>query len=127
MGAIFANRSPSYGEHGPGPGLERSEDDRRLGFVPMAQVGQCDEDTDMGCRERPDSTDQPLRSNGVQQMNTTTQTADRLEYLRGELRAERISYGELAELQALAPHIPPDDVELLEAAGVPEFPEGEHA
>jgi hypothetical protein len=46
--------------------------------------------------------------------------AARLEYLRTELRAERISYGELAELQDLAPHIAPDDVELLEAAGVPE-------
>lgn len=48
---------------------------------------------------------------------------ERLEYLRGELRAERISYGELAELQGLAEHIEPGDVELLEAAGVPEFPE----
>lgn len=47
--------------------------------------------------------------------------ADKLEYLRGELRAERISYGELAELQCLAAHIDPGDVELLEAAGVPEF------
>lgn len=46
--------------------------------------------------------------------------AKRLEYLRGELRAERISYGELAELQELAGHIAPGDVELLEAAGVPE-------
>lgn len=45
---------------------------------------------------------------------------ERLEYLRGELRAERISYEELAELQDLAPHIDPSDVELLEAAGVPE-------
>ncbi len=45
----------------------------------------------------------------------------RLEYLRGELRAERISYGELAELQGLADQIDPSDVELLEAAGVPEF------
>jgi hypothetical protein len=44
----------------------------------------------------------------------------RLEYLRGELRAERISYGELHELQSLAAHIDPGDVELLEAAGVPE-------
>ena len=44
----------------------------------------------------------------------------RLEYLRGELRAERISWGELAELQDLAEYIDPDDVELLEAAGVPE-------
>jgi hypothetical protein len=46
--------------------------------------------------------------------------ADRLEYLRAELRAERLSWGELAELQSLAPHIAADDVELLEAAGVPE-------
>ena len=45
----------------------------------------------------------------------------RLEYLRKELRAHRISYGELAELQSLIPHIDPDDVELLEAAGVEEF------
>lgn len=45
---------------------------------------------------------------------------DRLEYLRGELRAERISYGELHELQSLAKYIPAGDVELLEAAGVPE-------
>jgi len=45
---------------------------------------------------------------------------DRLEYLRGELRAKRISYSELHELQSLASHIEPGDVELLEAAGVPE-------
>lgn len=54
-------------------------------------------------------------------MDTSIQA--RLEYLRGELRAERISYGELAELQGLAEHIDPGDVELLEAAGVPEFPD----
>lgn len=47
----------------------------------------------------------------------------RLEYIRGELRAERISYDELAELQSLAAYIDSGDVELLEAAGVPEFPE----
>lgn len=46
--------------------------------------------------------------------------ARRLEYLRGELRAERISYGELAELEWLAVYIPSSDTELLEAAGVPE-------
>ena len=46
----------------------------------------------------------------------------RLEELRAELRAERISWGELAELQGLAAHIEPDDLELLEAAGVPESP-----
>mgnify|MGYP001598964393 CR=1 FL=1 len=43
----------------------------------------------------------------------------RLEYLRQQLRNENISYGELAELQSLASHIDPSDVELLEAAGVP--------
>ena len=47
--------------------------------------------------------------------------AQRLEELRVELRAERMSYGELAELQSLAEYIDPGDVELLEAAGVPEF------
>jgi hypothetical protein len=49
--------------------------------------------------------------------------AERLEYLRGEIRAERISWGELAELQALAAHIESSDTELLEWAGVPEFPD----
>lgn len=49
------------------------------------------------------------------------QTKDRLEYLRGEIRAERISWGEIAELQSLADEIDADDVELLQWAGVPEF------
>ena len=44
----------------------------------------------------------------------------RLEYLRKEIEAERISYGEIAELQDLAAHIEPGDVLLLEWAGVPE-------
>lgn len=43
----------------------------------------------------------------------------RLEYLRGCVRAERMSWGELHELQSLAPFIDRSDVELLEAAGVP--------
>lgn len=51
------------------------------------------------------------------------ETRGRLEYLRGELRAERISYSELSELQGLVEHIEAGDVELLEAAGVPEFDE----
>lgn len=54
-------------------------------------------------------------------MQTTTKKIKaRLEYLRRELRGERISYGELAELADLKDHIEPGDVELLEAAGVPE-------
>ncbi len=44
----------------------------------------------------------------------------RLEYLRSQLDAECISWGELAELQSLADHIEPGDVQLAEAAGIPE-------
>lgn len=44
----------------------------------------------------------------------------RLEYLRGEIEEERISYGEIAELQGLAKYIKDDDTLLLEWAGVPE-------
>ncbi len=46
--------------------------------------------------------------------------AEYLEHLRGEVRAGRISWGELADLQGMAELIDPDDVELLEWAGVPE-------
>lgn len=45
---------------------------------------------------------------------------DRLEYLRGQIRAESISYGEIAELQSLADYIDAGDVELRQWAGVPE-------
>lgn len=45
---------------------------------------------------------------------------EHLEYLRNEILAERISYGEIAELQSLKDHIKKDDVLLLEWAGVPE-------
>lgn len=44
----------------------------------------------------------------------------KLDALRASLRDENISYGELHELQNMVQHIAPDDVELLEAAGVPE-------
>ena len=44
----------------------------------------------------------------------------RLEYPRGEIKKERISYGEIAELQSLAKHINPSDVVLLEWTGIPE-------
>jgi hypothetical protein len=46
--------------------------------------------------------------------------AERLEHLRSQLHAESISTGELIELQNLVQYIEPGDVELLEAAGVPE-------
>ena len=45
----------------------------------------------------------------------------RLEELRKELRAEKISYSELSELESLKKYIDDDDVELLQAAGVPEY------
>lgn len=44
----------------------------------------------------------------------------RLEYLRAEIKAVRISYEEVAELQSLVAYIEPNDVLLLEWAGVPE-------
>ena len=53
-------------------------------------------------------------------MNDREAIKARLEYLRGEIEAERISYGEIAELESLAAYIEPDDVQLLEWAGVPE-------
>ena len=53
-------------------------------------------------------------------MKATKQIKKRLEYLRNELRNQCISYGELIELQSLSEYIEPGDVELLEAAGVPE-------
>jgi hypothetical protein len=53
-------------------------------------------------------------------MNTVIQ--ERLEYLRGEIMAERISAGEIVELQSLAEHIDDGDTLLLEWAGVPEEP-----
>jgi hypothetical protein len=49
-----------------------------------------------------------------------TNPKERLEELRTELRVECISYGELVELQSLVEHIDSNDVELLQAAGVPE-------
>ena len=52
-------------------------------------------------------------------MNAEQTVQERLEYLRGEIEAERISYGEIVEFQDLAEHIEPGDVLLLEWAGVP--------
>jgi hypothetical protein len=47
--------------------------------------------------------------------------ATRLEYLRSQIEAEKISTGELIELQGLAEYIDRGDVLLLQWAGVPEF------
>lgn len=46
---------------------------------------------------------------------------ERLDRLRGEIEAERISYGEIAELQELAEHIPEADLILREWAGISEY------
>jgi hypothetical protein len=56
----------------------------------------------------------------ILEADTDPGIAARLEYLRGEIRAERISWSEIAELQSLAAHIEPGDTELLEWAGVAE-------
>ena len=55
----------------------------------------------------------------------TAQIERRLEEIRIEIRAERISLGEIAELESLSKHIDKNDVELLEWAGVDEFEEDE--
>jgi hypothetical protein len=52
-----------------------------------------------------------------------TEIKTRLNYLRGEIKKECISYGEIAELQSLAEYIPEDDLLLREWAGIPEFEE----
>jgi hypothetical protein len=40
--------------------------------------------------------------------------------IRQSIIEERVSYGELAELEQLKEHIDKDDIELLQWAGVPE-------
>ena len=53
-------------------------------------------------------------------MKTTKAIKKRLEELRKEIQAERISHYEIVELQSLAKHIDKGDVELLQWAGVEE-------
>ena len=60
-----------------------------------------------------------MRGIGGEQSNLINMK-ERLEYLRKEIRAERISYGEIIELQSLVDYIDDDDVELLQWAGVEE-------
>ena len=57
----------------------------------------------------------------MRRYDTMSDKSARLEYLRWGLRNGTISYYELYELQCLAEYIEPGDVELLEAACVPEF------
>jgi hypothetical protein len=53
-------------------------------------------------------------------MKTLKQAKEKLEYLRAKVRKESITYGELVDLASLVKYIDPNDLELLEAAGVPE-------
>ena len=57
-------------------------------------------------------------------MSEPIEVTERLEYLRGEIEGERISTGELIELQGLGESglIPDGDTLLLQWANVPEFP-----
>jgi len=45
---------------------------------------------------------------------------ERINYLREQIKAENISYGELEELQNLVDYIPEWDTQLREWAGLPE-------
>ena len=67
------------------------------------------------------------RRKAAEDVENLPQVRARLEYLRSQIEAECISYDEIVELQSLKDHIDPDDVQLLEWAGVPEFPEDEDA
>lgn len=53
-------------------------------------------------------------------MTTSKEIEKRLEYLREEIKEERISMGEISELESLAAYIEPDDMLLREWAGIPE-------
>lgn len=50
------------------------------------------------------------------------ETKARLEYLRGEIEKECLSFGEIVELQSLREYIEPSDVQLLAWADVAEEP-----
>lgn len=70
-----------------------------------------------------ESKEKEMAENTSSILKKIAERKERLEYFRQEIRAERISQGELCELQSLAQYIDKDDVELLEPAGVPEFEE----
>lgn len=63
---------------------------------------------------------------GAGYVHTLDEIKARLLELAGFLDDENISQGELLELQGLIPYIEAGDVQLLEAAGVPEFPAVQH-
>ena len=53
-------------------------------------------------------------------MENLKQVKKRLEYLRAKVRKESITYGDLVNLELLVKYIEPNDLELLQAAGVSE-------
>jgi hypothetical protein len=53
-------------------------------------------------------------------METLKQAKQKLEYLRAKVRKESITYGDLVDLASLVKYIEPNDLELLQAAGVSE-------
>jgi hypothetical protein len=94
----------------PGNGLsveaKRKEDERKRAFQMKLKAAK---------KRR-----EVARKKAVRASGDGTEKA-RLEELRAALRAENISTSELVELQSLVDFIDEGDVELLEAAGVPEF------
>lgn len=71
------------------------------------------------------STESGSFANGGSVKKVPAYAKKRLEELREEIREERISTGEIAELQSMKKYIDPSDVELLQWAGVSEFEEDE--
>ena len=56
-------------------------------------------------------------------MNREQEAKQRIEEIRVEILAERVSYDEIAELESLAEYIDESDVLMLQWAGIPEFEE----
>lgn len=99
------------------PGLTSYRYPGRYGWVMIGATDRPD-----ALREAARSTSDPIDPGLLEVWNGSgyVNTSKRLEYLRGEIEAERICYGEIAELQALVEYIEPGDVLLLQWAGVPE-------
>ena len=59
------------------------------------------------------------------EVKTPIKIKKQLESIRKSIQNENVSYAELAELQSLSKYIDPNDIELREWAGIPEFEDGE--
>jgi hypothetical protein len=89
----------------------------------IAFMGRLRDEQDARLEEAATAEGMPERREAEQDTEMASEIAARLEYLRGLIEAECISYGEIAELESLAAHIDSADVLLLQWAGVPEFNE----